>query len=144
MDSSKDLKHTFKIMTQGKNEIDGKTFAKMAKDCEILDKNLTLTQVDLIFAKVKGNPHIRTLNYETFQKGLEMMAEKKETDFDSLVSQIIEHGGVHYQGTKGYSKFHDDKSTYTGQYKHEKPIAQDEDKIEALHETVEQEGQQQK
>jgi len=33
--------------------MDGKTFAKMAKDCKILDKNLTATDIDLIFAKVK-------------------------------------------------------------------------------------------
>jgi hypothetical protein len=33
--------------------MDGKTFAKMAKDCKILDKALTATDIDLIFAKVK-------------------------------------------------------------------------------------------
>ena len=33
--------------------MDGKTFAKMAKDCKILDKKLTATDIDLIFAKVK-------------------------------------------------------------------------------------------
>lgn len=33
--------------------MDGKTFAKLTKDCGLLDKKLTPTDVDLIFAKVK-------------------------------------------------------------------------------------------
>ena len=33
--------------------MDGKAFAKMAKDCKILDKLLTATDIDLVFAKVK-------------------------------------------------------------------------------------------
>ena len=33
--------------------MDGKVFAKVAKDCKILDKKLTNTDVDLIFAKIK-------------------------------------------------------------------------------------------
>jgi len=34
--------------------MDGKTFAKLAKDCKILDKKLTATDIDLVFAKVKA------------------------------------------------------------------------------------------
>ncbi len=34
--------------------MDGKTFAKFAKDAKILDKKLTTTDVDLTFAKVKA------------------------------------------------------------------------------------------
>ena len=33
--------------------MDGKVFAKVAKDCKILDKKLTTTDVDIIFAKIK-------------------------------------------------------------------------------------------
>lgn len=33
--------------------MDGKTFAKLAKDCKIIDKKLTATDIDLIFAKAK-------------------------------------------------------------------------------------------
>jgi len=33
--------------------MDGKTFAKVTKDCHLIDKKLTPTDVDLIFAKVK-------------------------------------------------------------------------------------------
>lgn len=34
--------------------MEGKTFAKVAKDCHLLDKKFTSTDVDLIFAKVKA------------------------------------------------------------------------------------------
>ena len=34
-------------------EMDGKTFAKFAKDCKVLNKKCTTTDIDLIFAKVK-------------------------------------------------------------------------------------------
>jgi hypothetical protein len=39
--------------------MEGKSFAKLAKDCDLLDKKLTNTDVDLIFAKVKGKTERR-------------------------------------------------------------------------------------
>jgi hypothetical protein len=39
--------------------MDGKTFAKCAKDCKLIDKKLTTTDIDLIFAKVKDNTERR-------------------------------------------------------------------------------------
>jgi len=33
--------------------MDGKTFAKLAKDADILDDKLTATDIDLIFEKTK-------------------------------------------------------------------------------------------
>lgn len=43
--------------------MDGKTFAKVSKDCHLLDKKLTTTDVDLIFAKVKTSSAVRTITY---------------------------------------------------------------------------------
>ena len=43
--------------------MDGKTFAKLAKDCKILDKKLTSTDIDLIFAKCKAK-ELRKINFE--------------------------------------------------------------------------------
>lgn len=38
----------------GGNEMNGKNFAKMCKDCNITDgKNVTTTDVDIVFSKVK-------------------------------------------------------------------------------------------
>ncbi len=42
--------------------MDGKTFAKLAKDCGILDKKLTPTDMDLIFAKIKAKD-ARKINF---------------------------------------------------------------------------------
>lgn len=39
--------------------MEGKSFAKMAKDCKLLDKKLTATDIDLIFAKVKDKSERR-------------------------------------------------------------------------------------
>jgi hypothetical protein len=37
----------------GGQTMDGKSFAKLAKDCKLLDKKLTATDIDLYFAKIK-------------------------------------------------------------------------------------------
>ena len=97
-----------------KSEMDGKTFAKMAKDTKLLDKKLTTTDVDLIFAKIKDKSQ-RTIMYEQFKKGVEEFAKKKGITFDDCVSSILAVGGPQFQGTKAdYVKFHDDKNLYTG------------------------------
>jgi hypothetical protein len=43
--------------------MEGKAFAKVAKDCKLLDKKLTATDVDLIFAKVKTKAE-RRITYD--------------------------------------------------------------------------------
>lgn len=50
--------------TAGKNEMDGKTYAKVSKDCKITDKKLTSTDVDLSFAKIKTSSSVRTISYD--------------------------------------------------------------------------------
>jgi len=43
--------------------MDGKGFAKLAKDTKLLDKKLTATDVDLAFSKVKDRS-ARRITYE--------------------------------------------------------------------------------
>lgn len=43
-------------------EMDGKTFAKMAKDCKVINKKCTNTDIDLIFARSKERT-ARKINY---------------------------------------------------------------------------------
>lgn len=45
--------------------MDGKVFAKFAKDSKILDKKLTATDIDLIFAKSKQKAE-RKINFAEF------------------------------------------------------------------------------
>jgi peptide methionine sulfoxide reductase MsrB len=96
--------------------MDGKTFAKMAKDTKILDKALTATDIDLVFAKVKAKT-ARKITLAQFQKGIEECATKKRTTFEALSEKICSVGGPVYTGTKADAvKYHDDKSLYTGVY----------------------------
>lgn len=95
--------------------MDGKTFAKVSKDCNLLDKKLTPTDVDLIFAKVKTSSAVRTITYPQFEKGVNMWAEKKGITSQQIHDLILNAGGPQFNGTKADAvKFHDDKNLYTG------------------------------
>lgn len=61
---SADLKSVFLKFTANKPEMDNKTYAKLSKDCKVLDKKLTSTDVDLSFAKVKTSSAVRNITYE--------------------------------------------------------------------------------
>ena len=45
------LEAVFNSFSHGEKEIDGKTFAKLAKDCHVINKACTATDIDLIFSK---------------------------------------------------------------------------------------------
>ena len=66
----------FYSFTGKKEEMEGKAFAKLAKDCGILDKKLTATDIDLIFAKIKDKT-ARKINLAQFKNGVKLCAEKK-------------------------------------------------------------------
>ncbi|CAK0864433.1 unnamed protein product [Prorocentrum cordatum] len=94
--------------------MDGKTFIKLCKDCKLVDKKLTATDVDLIFAKVapKGQ---RRISFEQFGTALEHLATKKGTSPEDVKSSITQSSGPTLSGTQADAvRFHDDKSTYTG------------------------------
>lgn len=117
-----DIFHAF---TGGAKEMEGRQLAKLAKDCSLLDKKLTSTDVDLIFAKVKDRT-ARKINFSQFQQVLDQFATKKGVTRDDIMKQIEMTGGPHFHGTKpDYVKFHDDKSTYTGVYAHGGPSTVD-------------------
>jgi hypothetical protein len=96
--------------------MDGKTFAKFAKDCKVIDKKCTATDIDLIFAKAKAKTD-RRITYAQFENALSMCAEKKGIDAEALKANVIKVGGPTFSGTVADSvKFHDDRSLYTGVY----------------------------
>lgn len=116
MDSSKDLKDLFLAFTNGSYDMDGRQFAKMAKDCQLLDKKLTSTDVDLIFAKVKDRS-VRKIIFYQFELAIDQIAQKKKISKDDVLKLLSKSNGPTFQGTKAaYNKFHDDKSLYTGVY----------------------------
>ncbi|XP_030622525.1 tubulin polymerization-promoting protein family member 3 [Chanos chanos] len=58
-------------------EMNGKNWAKLCKDCKVIDgKNVTSTDVDIVFTKVKSKSS-RVITYEEFQKALEDLAPKR-------------------------------------------------------------------
>ena len=74
------LREVFSGFAGGAPDLDGKTFAKLAKDTKILDKKLTATDIDLIFAKVKDKT-ARKITYDQFEKAIGLCAEKKGKSF---------------------------------------------------------------
>ncbi|XP_028665178.1 tubulin polymerization-promoting protein family member 3 [Erpetoichthys calabaricus] len=58
-------------------EMNGKNWAKLCKDCRIIDgKSVTSTDVDIVFSKVKAKT-ARVITYAEFQKALEELAPKR-------------------------------------------------------------------
>jgi len=51
--TSQGVKDVFLAYCGKETTMEGKSFAKVAKDLKLIDKNLTATDVDLIFAKIK-------------------------------------------------------------------------------------------
>ncbi|XP_008303176.1 tubulin polymerization-promoting protein family member 3 [Stegastes partitus] len=58
-------------------ELNGKNWAKLCKDCKIVDgKSVTGTDVDIVFSKVKQKTS-RIITYEEFRRALEDLAPKR-------------------------------------------------------------------
>ncbi|ELW56793.1 Tubulin polymerization-promoting protein family member 3 [Tupaia chinensis] len=75
-------------------EMNGKNWAKLCKDCKVADgKAVTGTDVDIVFSKVKAKS-ARVINYEEFKKALEELAAKrfkgksKEEAFDAICQLV--------------------------------------------------------
>ncbi|XP_061588321.1 tubulin polymerization-promoting protein family member 2 [Cololabis saira] len=58
-------------------ELNGKNFAKLCKDCHITDgKNVTTTDVDIVFSKVKAKS-ARVITFEQFNQAITELAPKR-------------------------------------------------------------------
>ncbi|TRZ01227.1 hypothetical protein DNTS_008850 [Danionella cerebrum] len=58
-------------------EMNGKNWSKLCKDCGIIDgKSITLTDVDIVFSKVK-NKSARTITYSQFKEALMELSRKR-------------------------------------------------------------------
>eukprot|EP00928_Gymnodinium_smaydae_P003626 TRINITY_DN1128_c0_g2_i1.p1 TRINITY_DN1128_c0_g2~~TRINITY_DN1128_c0_g2_i1.p1 ORF type:complete len:511 (-),score=137.29 TRINITY_DN1128_c0_g2_i1:255-1745(-) len=111
-----DMEASFKAFCAGHNDMDGKSFAKLCKDCHLLDKKFTTTDVDLIFSKSvkKGQ---RRIDFSQFSAALEMVAERKGVALEDVHSNIGGSAGPVHAGTRADEvRFHDDKDTYTGSH----------------------------
>ncbi|XP_069460437.1 tubulin polymerization-promoting protein family member 3-like [Ambystoma mexicanum] len=108
-------------------EMNGKNWAKVCKDCKVIDgKAVTSTDVDIVFSKVKAKT-ARVINYEEFKKALEELASKKykgksqEEAFEAICQLIAGKeptnvGVTKATSTKAVERL-TDPSKYTGSHK---------------------------
>ena len=68
--------------------MDGKTFAKVCKDCQVNSKTCTPTDVDLIFAQVKEKA-ARRITYPQFERALAICASKRKETTDQLTGSML-------------------------------------------------------
>lgn len=68
--------------------MDGKSFAKFAKYSHLIDKSLTVADVDLIFAKIKVNKTERRITFDEFKLGLELISAKIGIHYNQLAVYI--------------------------------------------------------
>jgi hypothetical protein len=99
-------------------EMDNSHFAKMCKECGIVDKVFTTTDVDMLFTKVKAKGE-RKITFEQFETAcIQGIAEKKKKTPAEIVAHLTSSGGPQSSATVAEAtRFHDDKSQYTGVYK---------------------------
>nr|XP_003225414.2 PREDICTED: tubulin polymerization-promoting protein family member 3 [Anolis carolinensis] len=108
-------------------EMNGKNWAKLCKDCKVIDgKGVTGTDVDIVFSKVKGKT-ARVINYEEFKNALEELAPKrfkdknKEEAYESICKLVAgkepANVGVTKAKSVGAVERLTDTSKYTGSHK---------------------------
>ena len=95
----KSLKDVFHSFTGGKPEMESKVYAKLYKECGIIDKKFNTNDADINFSKVKSGK-VKVITFDQFKKTLELAAQKKGMTQEALEQQIINHGGATYKGTK--------------------------------------------
>lgn len=113
-----DVVSVFQIYAGGAKDLDGRSFAKLVRDCYLLDRNLAAPDVDIIFDKVKGKGE-RKIGLAQFEQALARLADRKGWRTEELMEAIGDANGPLLLGTKANSvRFHDDKTTYTGRAAH--------------------------
>ena len=111
-------------------EMDSRSFIKLCRDCQVIDRTYTSGDADLAFQKTKaaashpsagsyssGVVHGKRVSYDVFRAiAIPCIAEKKKMDVNILVSFLAEKEGptLNAVTTADAVRFHDDKSTYTG------------------------------
>jgi hypothetical protein len=69
---------THAVIPASEPSLDSAKFAKLCRDCNLIDGQLLTPQaVDIVFAKAKGSPKFRRLDFAQFQKALALLAEVK-------------------------------------------------------------------
>jgi len=122
--------------------MDSNMFAKLAKECNLIAKTCTKTDIDLIFtrSKPKGG---RRIDFKAFKASLTLIAEKRfpktfkekgaAAALGKVWEEVVRSDGPLATATRADKvKWHDDRSTYTGVYAKGGPTNVDKDKVRDL------------
>jgi len=115
----------FDAYAMGKGVLDGRTFVKLCKECELLDKkNLTSTDCDLIFSKITKVS--KRMTFDQFEAAVNQIADKKKCSVNDVVAKFKAIEGPTFTGTATEAvRFYDDKDTFTGVHRHGGPTTVD-------------------
>lgn len=107
----------------GGSEMDGRSFQQCVKDAGLRGQGLTITDLDLIFAKHKPKGG-RKIDLDAFQQCLIDVAAKRRMEADSVIEKVAATKGPTYSSATtpagtgcGPERFFYDASTYTGVHK---------------------------
>merc|ERR1719359_1696175 len=105
-------------------DLDGFEFNKFCKDSKLIGHGFKFTDVDTVFAVQVKRHGKRRLDFPMFKDACRNIALKRATNAREVQGLVANSAGPIISATKAeYSKFHDDKSTYTGAHsKNEKVI----------------------
>lgn len=110
------LDKTFALYTNNGPDMNGRTFVKVFQDSNLLGKDLSSQELDIIFSKIKTKGSLK-INLQQFRDGVRLAAEKKKSDVSAVCGILGASTGPKLNGTKAQNvKLHDDKETYTGVY----------------------------
>lgn len=87
-------------------------WCKFCKDAKLVDKDFTKADIDMIWSKLTGKT--KRVGFGGFNKLLAGVAEKKTLTIHEIEQHIFHNATISNSGTKGASRFYDDKSTFTG------------------------------
>ncbi|KAM3937287.1 tubulin polymerization-promoting protein family member 2-like [Leptodactylus fuscus] len=121
--------HKFAVYGSSKanaNEMTGKSFSKLCKECNIQESGCTSTDVDIIFAKVKAKT-ARVITYEEFLNALKLLSAKRFPEMPAseaiaAIHKLVEgkepaNVGTTKAVTAGAVERLTDTSKYTGSHK---------------------------
>merc|ERR1719188_1580177 len=113
-----DVEPTFRAFCGSRQDLDGRSFSKLCRDCHLVDRGFAATDADLVFAKVVPSGQ-RRMDLARFEAALRLIADRKAVDEHAVRQAVAGSSGPTLHCTKTEPvRFHDDKSTYTGTHAH--------------------------
>lgn len=105
------VNYTFTVFCGAQSCMDGKSFAKLCKDCGLIDKSCNVSDIDLIFANVVSKGQ-RRIDLPQFEAALQLVANRKGLDVDVIRKAVAGSMGPVRNGTQAENvRFYDRRKT---------------------------------